>query len=75
MTNNRRGVIDEMKFDTRITGKLLQDGDLDPKEHEKFLKSLPDESAKVAYIDVFREKPAANEEQANPLEGLTFTSA
>jgi hypothetical protein len=61
-------ILDEnIKFDTRVTEHGIRDGHLDPKELERHLKSLPDESAKVTYIEVFEEKPPEEDE-------LTFTS-
>ena len=74
MNNNRRGVLEEMKFDVRVSEKLLQDGTLDTKEHEKYIKSLPDESANVAYMPVFSEAQEDRTGQSNSAEGLTFIS-
>ncbi len=63
-----------MKFDVRVSEKLLQDGALDARDYEKYLKALPDESANISYMPVFTEKPEQSAETTEPIEGLTFIS-
>ncbi|OQA60504.1 MAG: hypothetical protein BWY40_00940 [bacterium ADurb.Bin270] len=63
-----------MKFDVRVSEKLLQDGTLDTKDYEKYLKELPDESANMSYISVFDEETEQDAETTEPIEGLTFIS-
>lgn len=48
--------LDEAVFDNRIVNRSISRGQLDPKEYEAFLKSLPDESKNAGTIKVFEEE-------------------
>lgn len=47
---------EEVKFDKRIVHKAIARGNIDPKEYEEFLKSLPDESKNSEVQKVFSEE-------------------
>ena len=63
---------DEKQYDLRVIERRLSRGQLDPKEYEAYLKSLPDDTAAVEYIEVFEEPPA--EELTPCVEEPTFTA-
>lgn len=61
----------EMKYDVRTIERRLRKGELDAKEYEAFLKHLPNDEARVTYIEVYEEAPA--DEPTPHAEELTFT--
>ena len=65
--------VDEHQFDLRVVERRLAKGQLDPKEYDAFLKSLPDDEANGEWIEVYEEPPA--DELTPHVDEPTFTSA
>jgi hypothetical protein len=57
-------------FDVRLTERLIRLGKLDTKEHEAYLKRLPNDEERAEYIEVYEEPAAVPPSDA---ETLTFT--
>ena len=60
------------QFDRRTLELYMRQGKIDKKEYENYLKSLPDEKDRVAYIDVY-EEPLPEEPTPHVSENLTFS--
>ena len=63
----------EYIYDTRIIARHIRDGEVDSKEYNKYLSSLPDEESRVRYIDVYHEEDEIIEEATPMADSLTFT--
>lgn len=59
-------------FDVRVVDQKIRRHQLDPKEYEAFLKSLPDDESRADYMEVYEEP---KDEQTPMANALTFTSA
>ena len=66
---------DEQLFDIRVIDRHVRKGTLDGKHVADYLKSLPDSSNNVDYIDVSLEPVRPSEDLTPHLTSLTFTSA
>lgn len=64
-------ISEALRFDMRLIERSIRNGMLDKKDYENFLKTLPDESSKSRYIEVYEEKI---EDDSALAESLTFTS-
>lgn len=63
----------EKQFDLRTVERRIAKGEIDPKDYESYLKSLPDDEKNYELRQVYEEPPP---EEATPfVDELTFTSA
>lgn len=61
------------KFDLRTLERSLREKTVEPKEMDKYIKSLPDESANAEEMKVFEEETESDNNSNGPLREPTFS--
>ena len=63
--------LNEREFDIRLVERRLRFGKIDTKAYQEHLKTLPDSTNNLQYLEVFEDKDATIVE--NLEDGLAFT--